>query len=503
MTGNKVLGHDSPELAVVVVGASGHLARTKIYPALFALYCQGFLPRRFHVFGFARSAMESDAFREMLTGNLTCRYAPGESCADRMSEFLARCEYVQGSYDSRDSFLDLHGVMRNHLGHACNILFYLAIPPQVFLPASRALGEAGFIRCGDAEPWSRVVIEKPFGRDRQSSDELTREMSRIFTEQQTYRIDHYLGKEVIQNLLILRFANLVFEPVWNRNYIKGIQITWKENLTIEGRGGYFEEFGIIRDVMQNHLMQILALAAMEPPVRLDSQSIRDEKVKVLRCIEPATEEDVVIGQYEGTHRGGLVVPGYREDPSVAPDSITATYAATALRVRSPRWDGVPFLMRAGKGLDGRMTELRILFKDVPGFMFGKGGPPLQSNQLVIRIQPDESINLVINNKVPGMALAMEPRTLDLQYRSAFSGTLIPDAYESLILDVIEGDKSLFIRNDELEASWDIFTPVLGVLEGRRTRPDPYEFGTAGPVAAAVLAERHGLTWGNGQAADLK
>jgi glucose-6-phosphate 1-dehydrogenase len=335
------------------------------------------------------------------------------------------------------------------------------------------------------------VIEKPFGHDRESSDALTAAMARVFEEEQIYRIDHYLGKEVIQNLLVLRFANLIFEPIWNRNYIRNVQITWKENLTIEGRGGYFDGSGIIRDVMQNHLLQILSLVAMEPPPRLDATHIRNSKVNTLLCVPPPDIADVVLGQYTGTTRNGLTVPGYREDPSVPSDSRTATYAATALQVLNARWDGVPFLVRAGKGLDGRMTEIRIQFREIPGRMFASSMP--SPNALVIRVQPDEAIYFRIVSKVPGLDLLLEPRDLDLQYKTAFT-QLIPDAYEDLLLDVIRGEKSLFIREDELAAAWDVFTPVLHRIEREGAEPHAYEFGTTGPRAARDLVARYGVNW---------
>ena len=270
-------------LSIVVVGASGDLAHKKIYPALFALYCQKCLPDRFQVFGFARSEFTSSEFRGRIAENLTCRYSPEGQCDLRVREFLDRCHYVSGAYDSVDSFLDLFVVMQEAEGNApTNRLYYLAIPPSIFLKVAHTIGGAGLVACGSHGPWSRVVIEKPFGRDRRTSDELTHAMAEVFVEEQTFRIDHYLGKEVIQNLLVLRFANLVFEPIWHRDYIHSVHIEWKEDLSLAGRGGYFDQYGIIRDVMQNHLVQILALVAMEPPRRLDATCIAAEKVMTLR-----------------------------------------------------------------------------------------------------------------------------------------------------------------------------------------------------------------------------
>ena len=480
------MSEPSEGLSVVVIGASGNLSRKKIFPALFALYCQGYLPEQFNVFGFARSKFSQAEFRTRITEHLTCRYAPGRSCADRMDEFLARCHYMPGSYTSSDSLLDLFVMMRDVEGaRRTNRFYYLAIPPSIFLDVARAVGDAGLVTCGPGEPWSRVVIEKPFGRDRQSSDLLTGAMSQVFAEEQTYRIDHYLGKEVIQNLMVLRFANLVFEPIWNRRFIHSVRIFWKEDLGLEGRGGYFDQYGIIRDVMQNHLVQILALVAMEPPGRLDPKRIAHEKATVLRRVVPLGLEDLVIGQYGGSARRGRGRPAYVEDETVPDDSVTPTFAAAVLRIDNARWRGVPFLIQAGKGLDASMTEIRIRFCDVPEGIFRSPAGCPRPNELVIRVQPDEAIYLSIVNKVPGMGMELATRRLDLQYKAAFSEQ-VPDAYESLLLDVIRGDRSLFIRHDELQAAWDIFTPVLHEIQRRKLVPEPYEFGSRGPAAAERL-----------------
>ena len=477
---------DTGKLTIVVVGASGHLARTKILPALFALHCQDFLPTDFRIVGYARSSFDDAAFREVISKHLTCRYAPGASCEERMNEFLGRCHYVRGDYASTNGFLDLYQRLTEvQSRESANRMFYLAIPPSLFMDVARAIGNAGFVSCGAAAPWSRVVIEKPFGRDRASSDILTEELRKVFTEDQTYRIDHYLGKEVIQNLLVLRFANLIFEPLWSRQYVRDVQITWQENVGVEGRGGYFDEYGIIRDVVQNHLLQMLALTAMEPPKAFNAKSIRDEKVRVLKAIPPPLLEDVVIGQYAGTDRNGIVLPGYREDDTVPDDSLTPTFSAVVLRVENERWKDVPFMIRSGKGLDKKLNEIRVRFRELPENMFCNSQGCPQANELVIRVQPDEQIYFTIANKRPGLEMNLETRKLDLKYESAFS-ELIPDAYESLLLDVLRGEKSLFIRSDELAAAWNVFTPVLHEIEERRISPHAYEFGGYGPEAADEL-----------------
>ncbi len=483
-----MIEQSADNVSIIVVGASGDLARKKIFPALFALYCQDLLPEHFHIFGFARSPFTPGEFRAKVAEHLTCRYSPEGQCDLRVREFLDHCSYVSGPYESVESFLDLFVAMREvERNKPTNRLFYLAIPPSIFLDVARAIGDAGLVNCGSRGPWSRVVLEKPFGRDRQTSDELTQAMSEVFVEEQTYRIDHYLGKEVIQNLLVLRFANLVFQPIWHRDFIRCVHIQWKEDLSLEGRGGYFDQYGIIRDVMQNHLIQILALVAMEPPQRLDAVCIAAEKVKTLRSIPPLTIGDLVIGQYGAAEHNGKVYPAYLDDPTVPDESRTPTFAAARLEIRNERWQGVPFLVTAGKGLDARMTEIRIEFREVLGNMFCVANTCPAPNELVIRVQPDESIYVSLVNKVPGMNMRLETRKLDLQYKAAFTEQ-IPDAYESLILDVIRGDRSLFIRSDELQAAWDIFTPVLHDIERERLVPESYPFGSHGPATAHEILQ---------------
>ena len=482
--------HDSDcPLTIVVVGSSGDLARKKVFPALFALYCQKLLPERFQVVGFARTPMTPEQFKGRIVEHLTCRYAPGEHCGERMDEFLSRCSYVAGRYDSSDSFLDLYAKMREFEGPGdANRIYYMAIPPFLFLPVARAIGDAGLVHCGPADVWPRAVIEKPFGHDRGSSDALVNDMALVFSEKQVYRIDHYLGKEVIQNLLVLRFANQVFAPMWNNTCIGGVEISWSEDLGVRGRAGYFDEYGILRDVMQNHLLQILALVAMEQPQSLGSHHVRNEKVRVLRNVAPLTPGDVVLGQYGPGTLKGVDHRGYLEESSVPGDSRTPTFAAALLHVGTPRWQGVPFLIRAGKGVDARMTEIRIRFKSVAKNLFGGIMETLPSNELIVRVQPDESIAFRILSKAPGLKMELVETELDLQYQSKFNEA-IPDAYESLLMDVIRGDKGLFIRSDELAAAWDIFTPVLHEIARRGVQPRPYPFGSKGPAEAAELARR--------------
>lgn len=476
-------------LAIVVLGASGDLACRKIIPALFALYCQSRLPANFAIFGFARTSLTHESFRAHLTAHLTCRYSPDASCADRMDEFLGRCYYCPGQYGRADAYLDLYELMRRVVGSSAHRLFYMAVPPDVVMEVSRALASAGLVECGGRELWSRVVVEKPFGRDRMTSDRMVREMHDVFTEDCTYRIDHYLGKEVVQNLMVLRFANSIFEPLWNRRHISSIHITWREPMGVGLRGGYFDGYGIIRDVMQNHLMQILSLLLMEQPSSVAPDAINLEKVRLLRSVAPLGLGDVSVGQYTADATGKHA--GYLAERGVSPSSMTPTFAAVAMRIQNPRWEGVPVFVEAGKAMDRHINEVRIRFRGMPSGLWTGSMGRVEPNELIIRVQPDEAIELSVMSKVPGLELSIRPTSLNLRYHEAFT-TLIPDAYECLLLDVMGGDRSLFIRAEELAAAWDIFTPALHHLEKRGVKPQSYLFGSGGPASAAELAGKVGV-----------
>jgi len=331
-------------------------------------------------------------------------------------------------------------------------------------------------------------VEKPFGKDSGSSALLSKQMGSLFTEEQIYRIDHYLGKEMVQSLMGLRFANSVFEPLWNRNYIKCVLITFKENIGTEGRGGYFDEFGIIRDVMQNHLLQIFALVGLEPTVSLSAEDVRDEKVKLLRSTDPIELDDVILGQYTASPDGK--VPGYLDDKTVPKGSNTSTFATVVLHIQNSRWKGVPFILKCGKALNERKAEIRIQFEPTPSGLYPNAIP----NELVLRVQPDEAVYLKMSIKKPGMSNLLERTELDLTYRERHeTASNLPDAYERLIYDVIRGDHNLFVRNDELEAAWKIFTPLLHKIEGQNVKPIPYEFGSRGPVESDNLISKYGYT----------
>lgn len=486
---------DESTVSITVVGASGDLAKKKIFPALFALYYEGFLPKHFTIFGYARSKMTDAELRNMVSRTLTCRIDKRENCDEKMDEFLKRCFYHSGQYDSQENFAALDKKLMEHEGgRVSNRLFYLSIPPNIFIDAVRCASSSA----SSGNGWTRVIVEKPFGRDSESSAAMTKSLKQYLKEDQIFRIDHYLGKELVENLSVLRFSNLIFEPLWSRQYIRNVQLIFSEDFGTEGRGGYFDHYGIIRDIMQNHLLQILALFAMETPVSLDAEDTRNEKVKVLRSMRPLRLEDVVTGQYKSHTKGGVSYPAYTDDKTVSKDSLTPTFAAAALFIDNARWDGVPFLMKAGKALHTRRTEIRVQFRHVPGNLYNRNfGTDLDraTNELVIRVQPDEAIYLKINNKVPGLGMRLDRSYLNLHYAARYSKE-IPDAYERLLLDAIEGERRLFIRSDELNAAWALFTPLLKELEEKKIIPEYYPYGSRGPVGAHYLAARYNVRWGD-------
>jgi len=463
-------------LNIIVLGASGDLAKKKIYPALFRLYGYGFLPDNVHVWGFARSALDINEFKKKISTNF-------KGFDDMRERFLSQCFYHSGGYDDTTSFKVLDAKLKESEQTGGNRLFFMAIPPSVFVASAKSL----HVGCRSKTGWNRVVVEKPFGRDFDTSRELSKELGALFTEDELYRIDHYLGKELVQNLMVLRFANSVFEPIWNRHHIASVQITFKEDIGTEGRGGYFDTFGIIRDVMQNHLTQILSLLAMEPPVSLCAEDIRDEKVKLLRACSPVVPADMVIGQYVSNGK----VPGYLEDPGVPKDSTCPTYACAAVHINNARWAGVPFILKCGKALNERKAEVRVQFRNPTNGLFSH---VLDRNELVLRVQPDEAMYMKMNTKVPGLTSEIVLSELDLSYRQRFeAASSLPDAYERLLLDVVRGDHNLFVRNDELDAAWKIFTPILHTLEGEKIKPHEYVFGSRGLPAADEMLHRYGIT----------
>ncbi|KAJ1696580.1 hypothetical protein LUZ63_005092 [Rhynchospora breviuscula] len=478
-------------LSIVVLGASGDLAKKKTFPALFNLFRQGFLQsNEVHIFGYARTKLSDDDLRERIRGYLIKGALPEN--LEILSDFLKLIKYVSGGYDSAEGFLSLnkeiseHELAKNSYGSSRR-LFYLALPPSVY-PSVCKMIKSYCMNQAVPTGWTRIVVEKPFGKDLASAEELSAQLGELFDEPQLYRIDHYLGKELVQNLLVLRFANRLFLPLWNRDNIDNIQIVFREDFGTEGRGGYFDEYGIIRDIIQNHLLQVLCLVAMEKPVSLRPEHIRDEKVKVLQSVLPINYDEVVLGQYEG----------YTDDPTVSKDSNTPTFATMILRIHNERWEGVPFIMKAGKALNSRKAEIRVQFKDVPGDIFKckKQG----RNEFVIRLQPKEAMYMKLTVKKPGLDMSTIQSELDLSYGQRYQEVQIPEAYERLILDTIRGDQQHFVRRDELRAAWEIFTPLLHDIEDGKVKPVPYKPGSRGPPEADELAAKagyvqtHGYIW---------
>lgn len=471
-------------LSIVVLGITGDLAKKKTLPALFKLFIEGLIPTKVNIVGYARSEVKDVAdFRQKFVSFL------GSKDGCHVDQFLSRISYVQGSYDDVKDFEKLQTHLMTLEAKASegrgNRLFYLALPPTAFVGACTGI-KNGCMQ--DPERgWVRVIVEKPFGRDTETSNLLSQQLSGLFTEKQIFRIDHYLGKEMVQNLVTLRFANRVFASLWNNTNIANVQITFKEKIGTEGRGGYFDNFGIIRDVIQNHLTQILALVCMEKPRTLAAEDIRDEKVAVLRCVEPAKVADCVLGQYTASADGKI--PGYLDDPTVPKGSNCPTFAVIRLNVNNDRWRNVPFIIKAGKALESKAVSIRIQFHEEVRPFLNK----TQRNELVIRAQPNESMYLKITTKTPGLGMqAMDTHQteLDLTYNNRYAVSL-PDAYESLISEAVVGNSTNFVRSDELEAAWDIYTPLLHAIEKGEVQPVPYSAGSRGPEAADKLVEASG------------
>jgi len=489
---------------IVVFGASGDLAGRKLLPSLFNLWVRKLIPRSFFVLGCARTAMTTAEFRERVRAAIARRC---EARPDECEAFARRCAYLAGDYFDAALYATLAqrlAASAAEFGAEGGAVFYLAVPPPLYGPVVGRLSAAGLLRQGEGgEPWRRVVIEKPFGRDLASAAALGREIRRVLGEDQIYRIDHYLGKETVQNILMLRFANAVFEPLWNRRYVDHVQITAAESIGLEHRAGYFEEAGLLRDMFQNHLFMMLALTALEPPVSFAADSVRDEIVKVLRAVRPFTAEDLrgalVRGQYAAGEVGGKAVPAYRAEKGVAPESRTETYVAAKLGIDNWRWKGVPFYLRAGKRLPRRVSEIAIAFKSVPHSIFIPLLPEhLSPNVLVLNVQPDEGVALTIQAKQPGAKLCVGDLTMRFNYREVFGGEP-PDAYERLLLDCMLGDQTLFLRQDAIEVSWSLLDPVLdawsrGGEEERAGALHSYRAGTWGPEEAEALLGRDGRQW---------
>ncbi|KAJ2540286.1 Glucose-6-phosphate 1-dehydrogenase, partial [Coemansia sp. RSA 1933] len=465
---------------VVVFGASGDLAKKKTFPALFHLFEQNLLPKRISIIGYARTHMSDSEFHKRATS-----YFKPDTSEDSVAGFLRTCKYVSGKYDVVDDFKALRKAIEDtedeagidKTGERIHV-YYMALPPSVFVDVATQIKNNVY----DKSCINRLVIEKPFGHDLDSSRELSNDIGSLFEESEVFRIDHYLGKEMVKNIITLRFANVFYEAVWNRHYIDNIQITFKEPFGTEGRGGYFDQFGIIRDVMQNHLMQVLCIVAMNQPKSLGAEDVRDRKTEVLRRILPIQLEDTLLGQYVASNDGSK--PGYKDDDTVPKDSITPTFAQCVMHVDNERWRGVPWVLKAGKALNEAKMLIRIQYKDMPNSLF----PNLARNELVIQVSPKESVYIKTIVKEPGLSTNLTMSELDLTYKTRYHDVKIPDAYATLILDVLNGDHSNFVRSDELDEAWRIFTPLLHRIETERTKPLPYEYGSRGPEGAYRFVE---------------
>ena len=480
-------------LVLVVFGASGDLTARKLIPAIAALCEHGALPEEFSMIGVARTEWSDEDFQKAVL-----EAAPG---GGRWADLVKRFRYVAGEYGHKDTFDRLKEVLAQSdraFGTSGNRVYYMATIPDLFGVVATALAEHGCNGPGEGGTFARLVVEKPFGRDLASAIALDETLHAAFDESQIFRIDHYMGKETVQNLLALRFANAIFEPIWNRRYVDNVQITVAEELGVEHRGGFYEHAGALRDIVQNHLMQVLALTMMEPPATVDAQGIRDEKVKLLRAIMVADPDEAVETAVRGQYTAGRIaseeVPGYREEKGVDPHSVTETYVAMQLAVDNWRWAGVPVYLRTGKRLDRRVTEVAMQFHRVPHLAFGtRLSRDLRPNELVIRVQPDEGIGLLFGAKVPGEAFRLRSVNMDFSYARVFQGTNA-DAYERLLYDAMIGDATLFIRTDEVTQAWTIVDPFLQAWGEAGIPLARYPAGSWGPREADHLLERDLRQW---------
>lgn len=485
----------SPQ-GIVIFGASGDLAKRKLIPSLFALFLRGLLPDRFFILGVSRTKMDSEDFRALRRADILAFSESGANAdSEKLEAFLNILFYESIDTENPEAYSGLADVLNGLSGRfstGANLLFYLGTPPDMFLPIARGLKASGLN--SSASGWRRIVVEKPFGRDLESSRNLNAELLKVFNEREIFRIDHYLGKETVQNILVLRFANGIFEPLWNRNYIDSVEISVSETLGVEGRGAYYEKAGALRDMVQNHLLHLMAFAAMECPASLDSESLRDEVVKVFRSLHPLSEKDlsdsVFRGQYAAGEINGEKVNGYLGEKNVSADSHTETYVAMRFFIDNWRWGGVPFYLYTGKRLSERKSEITINFKSTPQNLFIGQCCGHSCNRLSLRIQPDESISLKFGLKVPGEGFNVAQVGMNFKY-SSLADVKLPGAYERLLLDAMCGDSSLFARADALECGWKFIDPILkywdkiGYSDLAR-----YAAGSEGTAAALALMRSH-------------
>lgn len=497
-----------PPCCLIIFGATGDLTHRKLIPSLFSLETQGLLPKEFRIVGFARREFSDESFRDELQQSLT-DFAPDlwKENQDDWPRFAKRVVFHRSDFDNAQGFTWLRERLEGYDksdGTAGNRLFYLATPPNTYSTVIEQLGKAGLVKPGetpDSTGFTRIIVEKPFGSDLKSAQALNAELKNVFDEEQIYRIDHYLGKETVQNIFVFRFANALFEPLWNNKYIDNLQITVAETVGVEQRAGYFDKAGELRDMVQSHALQMLALICMEPPNSLSAGDLRSEKAKVLRALKPITDRacdsSVVIGQYGPGKLDGKDVPGYRAEPNVPPESVTDSFVALKLEVQNWRWSGVPIYLRAGKRMPERVTEINITFKDVPPILLSQMEcPDAEPNIITIRVQPKEGISMRVGAKPPGQRTRVEPVDMDFTYGQSFS-TRIHDAYERLLMDALLGDAALFTRDDEVEAEWGFITPILEHWAKHPPKDLPnYAAGTWGPDAADKMVTGTGRKWWN-------
>jgi glucose-6-phosphate 1-dehydrogenase len=487
---------------LVMFGVTGDLARKKLMPAIYDLANRGLLPPGFSLVGFARRDWEDEDFAQVTYQAVKehARTPFRETVWNQLSEGV---RFVPGEFSDDDAFDRLAQTVRTldaERGTGGNYAFYLSVPPKFFQVVVEKLKRSGLSSAGEPppgrpRPWRRVVIEKPFGHDLPSAQELNNLLNDVFGQHSVFRIDHYLGKETVQNILALRFANTLYEPIWNRGYVDHVQITMAEDIGIGGRAGYYDGIGAARDVIQNHLMQLLALTTMEEPVSFDADSLRAEKEKVLSAVQPPADmaAGTARGQYAAGWQGGVEVPGFLEEDGIPPDSRTETYAAVKLSVETRRWAGVPFYLRTGKRLPRRMTEIAMMFQRAPHLPFAATDTEeLGQNALVIRVQPDEGVTVRFGSKVPGSAMEVRDVNMDFAYGESFTESS-PEAYERLLLDVLIGDPPLFPQHKEVELSWMVLDPIEEFW-AKHTKPEQYPAGTAGPPSADELMARDGRAW---------
>ena len=487
---------------LVIFGGSGDLTRRKLLPALYNLFLDGLLPGNYAVLATGRTPMSEADFRKMAREEII-EHSRQELKEPAWLEFEQRLFYVPGSLDDPKAYLDLRArliELETALALPSNHIFYLAIPPTAIVDVVEGLWKAGLAQpAAESKGFSRIILEKPIGRDLESARRINEAVARVFDESQVFRIDHYLGKETVQDLMVIRFANSIFEPIWNSKNIDHVQITVSETQGVGRRASYYEEAGALRDMVQNHLLQLLCLIAMEPPYTLEPDVVRDARMDVLRCLRPIEGKDVlkdtVRAQYSSGTVNGVDVPGYRREPGVKPDSATETYVAVKLFLENWRWAGVPFYLRTGKALAERESEVAVYFKDIPQILFNTDPEhPLAPNVLSLKIQPEEGMSLRVISKVPGTKAKTHPVEMNFRYGDAF-GIPSPEAYERLLLDVMAGDASLFMRRDAVEASWAWITPILEGWDQHATKWLPeYAPGTIGPIEAERLIQSDGREW---------